>query len=187
MIRLFDLIISIIAIVLWLPFFLIISVVIFLQDFKNPFFIQRRVSKDLKVFNVYKFRTMELEHRALKGSMTQKNDPRVTTVGKFLRKTTIDELPQLFNVLKGDMSIVGPRPYMEWQIKQFDSDESWVRRHSVKPGITGLVQINGRSSLNQEERTKLDFEFIENYSVKLYFEIIFKTFTKYTDSVKNAN
>lgn len=186
-VRFLDFIASFFLILLLSPLFLIILFFIFIQDFHNPLFIQRRVGKNLKVFNIYKFRTMKIEQGNLSSSMTQKNDPRVTIIGKILRKTSLDELAQLFNVLKGDMSLVGPRPYMEWQIEQFENQVDWVKRHNVRPGITGLAQINGRSALDQPSRTKLDFEYIDNYSTVMYIKVLFNTFAKLKKLIKSAN
>jgi lipopolysaccharide/colanic/teichoic acid biosynthesis glycosyltransferase len=104
-----------------------------------------------------------------------KNDPRITSIGRILRKISIDELPQLINVLKGEMSIVGPRPLFEWEFKRIEAP--WImRRYSVKPGMTGLWQINGRSDSNFNKRIKFDLEYIENWSLTLDLEILLKTF-----------
>jgi lipopolysaccharide/colanic/teichoic acid biosynthesis glycosyltransferase len=149
------------------------------------FFIQERVGLNKRRFRLYKFRTMvadaeerrrEIEHlNEASGPVFKiRNDPRCTPVGKFLRKTSIDELPQLFNVLKGDMSLVGPRPLPVRDYQGFDQD--WQRRRfSVRPGITCLWQINGRSSTPFEKWMELDMEYIDRWSLGLDFKILAKT------------
>jgi len=139
------------------------------------FFKQERVGKDGELFIIYKFRTM-VENAENKGSgyRVKNKDPRITRVGSFLRKTSLDELPQLINVLKGNMSLVGPRPTLAFQVK--DYNEYQKQRLKVKPGITGLAQVNGRASLDWEERIKYDIRYIKNRSFILDLKIIFKTF-----------
>jgi lipopolysaccharide/colanic/teichoic acid biosynthesis glycosyltransferase len=149
------------------------------------FFIQERVGLNKRTFRLYKFRTMvadaeerqaEIEHlNEARGPVFKiRNDPRLTPVGKFLRKTSIDELPQLFNVLKGDMSLVGPRPLPVRDYQGFDQD--WQRRRfSVRPGITCLWQINGRSSIPFEKWMELDLQYIDQWSLWMDFKILAKT------------
>ncbi|MCJ0741495.1 sugar transferase [Pedobacter sp. CYS-01] len=181
-----------------MPILIIVAVLIKI-DSKGPvFFRQVRVGKNRINFKIYKFRSMftdtkrfagdmssvnkELskeELMKLRGSFVTKNnaDSRITKVGKFIRKTSIDELPQLLNVLLGDMSLVGPRP--DTPIQEIDyTSEQWVKRSLVKPGITGLAQISGRSNLSLEETIRLDLEYVDKYSLKLYLKIIFKTFSQ---------
>jgi lipopolysaccharide/colanic/teichoic acid biosynthesis glycosyltransferase len=149
------------------------------------FFIQERVGLNKKRFHLYKFRTMvadaeerqrEIEHlNEASGPVFKiRSDPRLTPAGKFLRKTSIDELPQLFNVLKGDMSLVGPRPLPVRDYQGFDQD--WQRRRfSVRPGITCLWQINGRSSIPFEKWMELDMQYIDQWSLWMDFKILAKT------------
>ncbi|WP_262916085.1 sugar transferase [Pedobacter montanisoli] len=198
MILFFDKLLSFIALVILMPILIIVAVLIKI-DSKGPvFFRQVRVGKNRINFKIYKFRSMftdtkrfagdmssvnkELskeELMKLRGSFVTKNnaDSRITKVGKFIRKTSIDELPQLLNVLLGDMSLVGPRP--DTPIQEIDyTSEQWVKRSLVKPGITGLAQISGRSNLSLEETIRLDLEYVDKYSLKLYLKIIFKTFSQ---------
>ena len=145
-------------------------------DSKGPvFFKQERVGKDGELFTIYKFRTM-VENAENKGAgyRVKNKDPRITKIGNFLRKASLDELPQLINVLKGNMSLVGPRPTLAFQVK--DYNEYQKQRLKVKPGITGLAQVNGRASLDWEERIEYDIRYIENRSFILDLKIIFKTF-----------
>ena len=156
-----------------LPIFAVIGIFIKL-DSKGPvFFIQERAGKDGKIFRAYKLRTMvdNAEKKGL-GFEVEKNDSRITCVGKYLR-WGIDELPQLINVFKGDMSLVGPRPTLLHQVKKYSEREK--RRLEVKPGITGWALVNGRNRLSWPERIKLDIWYIDNWSIWLDLKILFKT------------
>ena len=183
--RVLDITISLSCIVFFAPLFLITAALI---KFTSPgpiFFVQKRVGLNKRLISVYKFRTMveDAEKRQavlerlneVSGPVFKiKNDPRVTPIGKFLRKTSIDELPQLFNVLKGDMSLVGPRPLPVRDYQCFDKD--WQRRRfSIRPGITCLWQINGRSSVHFERWMELDMEYIDRWSVWLDLQILIRT------------
>ena len=183
--RLLDVLISLACIICFAPIFLITALLIKLSSSGPVFFAQRRLGFNKRVFSVYKFRTMvegaekkqaELERlNEVTGPVFKiKDDPRVTTIGRFLRKTSIDELPQLFNVLKGDMSLVGPRPLPLRDCRGFEKD--WHRRRfSVRPGITCLWQISGRSSLHFERWMELDMEYIDRWSIWLDLKILFRT------------
>ena len=193
MIRFFDFIISFSLIILISPFFLIISLLIYFLYSKPIFFIQKRVTID-RLFYFFKFRTMHhvknvnqgdnenyltmdlVELRKIRNQYrtTNASDNRITKFGKFLRKTSLDEIPQLFSVLFGDMSLVGPRPDPPIQRADYDQ-KSWLKRCSVKSGITGLAQINGRSEGGIENRIKNDLYWVDNKSLKLYLKILFKT------------
>ncbi|OXB93136.1 sugar transferase [Parageobacillus galactosidasius] len=167
----------------WL--FLIVALLIKLEDPKGPvFFKQVRVGKDGKEFYMYKFRSMVanaeelleslLHLNEVSGAMFKmKDDPRVTKIGKFIRKTSIDELPQLWNVLKGDMSLVGPRPPLPREVAQYTEYDK--QRLLVTPGCTGLWQISGRSNVGFKEMVELDLQYIRNRSILLDVKIIFKT------------
>ena len=183
--RIFDLLASFITIALLAPIFIVAAVLIKLTSAGPVFFVQKRVGLHKRRINVYKFRTMvrdaerqiqDLEHlNEVSGPVFKiKNDPRITPVGKFLRKTSIDELPQLFNVLKGDMSLVGPRPL---PVRDYDGfSEDWQRRRfSVKPGITCLWQIRGRSSIPFHKWMELDLQYIEKWSLWLDLQILLRT------------
>ncbi len=172
--EIFDRVVAFIALVILLPLFLVVAVLIKV-DSKGPvFFLQERVGKDGKVFKTIKFRTMTIEapHKT-KGIYIDKNNPYVTRVGKFLRRSGIDELPQVINVLKGDMSFVGPRPTLEYQVKKYDDFQR--KRLLMKPGITGWALVNGRNKLTWPERIKLDVWYVEHWSFWLDLKILFKT------------
>ncbi|MGI9072203.1 MAG: sugar transferase [Bryobacteraceae bacterium] len=183
--RALDFTISFVAIVLLFPIFLLLAILVELTSPGPVLFIQKRVGLRKRPFNLFKFRTMvvgaeerirEMEHlNEVAGPVFKiKDDPRITPTGRFLRKTSIDELPQLFNVLKGDMSLVGPRPLPVRDYEGFSKD--WQRRRfSVKPGITCLWQVRGRSSIPFEKWMELDLQYIEKWSLWLDFQILLQT------------
>lgn len=173
--HLLDKIFSFILLVILSPLFILIAILIKL-DGKGPvFFIQQRVGKDNKLFNIYKFRTMVPDAINIgSGVYTEENDPRITRTGRFLRKTSLDELPQLINILKGEMSFIGPRPTLAYQVEQYNDFQR--KRLLVRPGVTGLAQVNGRNSLSWPERIEYDVKYVENYSLMLDFKILLKTF-----------
>lgn len=184
--EIFDTILATIMFILTLPILIITAIMIKLTSKGPIFFLQERVGINKKLFKVYKFRTMiqdaeskikELEHlNERKGEATFKitNDPRITKIGKFIRKFSIDELPQLINVIKGDMSIVGPRPLPVRDYRNFN--ENWQRRRfSVKPGITCIWQISGRNNIKFHEWMKMDNEYIDTWTILLDLKIIIKT------------
>ena len=185
--RLIDIIGSIVGVVLTIPFILIVGLAIKLESKSlkaKVFFVQERVGKDGKTFKMIKFRSMQedaeeqlknlLHKNEIKGAMFKmKNDPRVTKVGKFIRKTSIDELPQFFNVLIGDMSLVGPRPPLMREVVQYSAKDK--ARLLVKPGITGLWQVTVRNNADFDVMVKLDIKYIKHLSIKEDLKIIFKT------------
>jgi len=183
--RTLDVSVSLVVMLLLSPLFLLATLVVKLTSPGPVFFVQQRVGLNKRRFRLYKLRTMvadaaerqrEIEHlNEARGPVFKiRNDPRLTPVGKFLRETSIDELPQLFNVLKGDMSLVGPRPLPVRDYQGFRQD--WQRRRfSVRPGITCLWQINGRSSVPFEKWMQLDMEYIDHWSLGLDFKILAKT------------
>ncbi|MBZ5671992.1 MAG: sugar transferase [Acidobacteriia bacterium] len=183
--RTLDVSLSLVAMLLLSPLFLLAALIVKLTSPGPGFFVQERVGLNKRRFRLYKFRTMvadaaerqrEIEHlNEARGPVFKiRNDPRLTPVGKFLRKTSIDELPQLLNVLKGDMSLVGPRPLPVRDYQGFHQD--WQRRRfSVRPGITCLWQINGRSSVPFEKWMELDMEYIDQWSLWMDFKILAKT------------
>jgi len=171
--RLIDILIALPAILILLPIFLIIIVVIKRGSRGPAIFKQTRAGKDGKPFTFYKFRTMKIDVNPFGASPKSGQDPRLTKIGIFLREYSLDELPQLFNVLKGNMTLVGPRPlYME-QIAEWDSEQR--KRLFVKPGLTGLAQISGRGELTREEKLAFDVEYVRKASLLLDFKIIFLT------------
>jgi lipopolysaccharide/colanic/teichoic acid biosynthesis glycosyltransferase len=171
--RTIDIVISGISLILLSPLFLVVALLI-KRDSPGPiFFLQKRVGFRGSIFMIYKFRTMNIH---MKGShSTENNDPRITKVGKFLRKTSIDELPQLLNVLKGEMTLIGPRPDVPEQQRDY-TEEEWEKRQSVHPGLTGLAQALLRSTATPEERIGLDLEYVQNRSLSLDVKIVWITF-----------
>ena len=183
--RLIDIIISLIGIVLSSPIMLIVALMIKLEDPKGPIiFSQVRHGQYPNTFKIYKFRSMyvdaeqrlkELQHlNEQTGPVFKiKNDPRITKVGKFIRKTSLDELPQLFNVLKGDMSLVGPRPALPKEVEQYN--EYQMQRLLVKPGITCIWQVSGRNNIGFDEWVNMDLDYIQNRSLLLDLKLIIMT------------
>lgn len=171
--RIFDVVVSGIGLIILFPIFVIIGIFIKL-DSKGPvFFVQERAGKNGKVFRAYKLRTMvDNAEKIGLGYEIEKNDSRITRVGKYLR-WGMDELPQLINVFRGEMSLVGPRPTLLYQVNQYT--EWQKRRLEVKPGITGWALVNGRNILSWPERIKLDIWYINNWSLWLDLKILFKT------------
>ncbi|MDZ4994074.1 exopolysaccharide biosynthesis polyprenyl glycosylphosphotransferase [Clostridium perfringens] len=183
--RLIDILASSLGLIVLSPILLLTAILIKL-DSKGPvFFSQERIGFRGKPFNMYKFRSMVVnaeeikeklkEHNEMSGPMFKmKNDPRITKIGKFIRKTSIDELPQLINVLKGEMTLVGPRPSLPKEVAQF---EPWMmERLTVKPGLTCYWQVMGRNSIEFEDWMKLDVKYVHERCLTLDIKLIFKTF-----------
>ena len=185
--RLIDIVGSIVCVVLTIPFIFVVGIAIKLESKSlraKVFFVQERVGKDGKTFKMIKFRSMRedaeeqlknlLDKNEIKGAMFKmKNDPRVTRVGKFIRKTSIDELPQFFNVLIGDMSLVGPRPPLMREVVQYSEKDK--ARLLVKPGITGLWQVTVRNNADFDVMVRLDIEYINNICLNDDIKILLKT------------
>ncbi|HEE5377408.1 TPA: sugar transferase [Acinetobacter baumannii] len=169
--RLVDIFIATIALILLSPIFLIVGYKV-KKNLGSPiFFLQERPGKDGKIFKMIKFRSMK---NALdKNGNLLPDEERITPFGQKLRSTTLDEMPQLINVLKGDMSIVGPRPQLADFMKHYTPRQ--MRRHEVRPGMTGLAQVSGRNNLSWEEKFELDVEYVENHNIWLDFKIMVKT------------
>lgn len=179
-----DFTLSLMAIIVLSPLLLIISIVIMIESPGNPFYSQVRIGKNGRKFKIYKFRSMVVNADQMKKELLKQNemsgpmfkmkrDPRVTKVGRFIRKTSIDELPQLFNVIKGEMSLVGPRPSLPYEVEQF---EPWMlRRLNVKPGLTCYWQVSGRNDIDFENWMKLDIKYINDRSLWVDFKLILKT------------
>ena len=157
--RIFDVVISMILLLTLLPI-LVLTILLIKKDGGPAFYFQNRVGRYGKEFAIYKFRSMVTNASDLGGYSTENNDKRITKIGKVIRKTSIDELPQLINVIKGDMSIVGPRPNVPLQREKY-TQEQWDIRNSVLPGITGLAQAIQRSNASPEEKLKLDLDYIK--------------------------
>ena len=183
--RLIDIVGSLCGIILLSPLFLIVAILIKLEDPKGKvFFAQERNGKYPKTFKMYKFRSMVHNAEELLKDLMDRNeqtgpvfkindDPRITKVGKFIRKTSIDELPQLFNVLKGDMSLVGPRPPIPHEVDQYNSYQ--MQRLAVKPGLTCIWQVSGRNNIGFDEWVEMDIEYIKTRNLWLDIKLIFKT------------
>mgnify|MGYP000980169560 CR=1 FL=1 len=187
--KLIDIVGASLGLILLSPLFLIIIVLIKIDDFKAPiFFGHERVGKDMKHFKCWKFRTMVPNAQKVFENFTPeqkeefavnfklKDDPRITKIGNVLRKTSLDELPQIWNILVGQMSIVGPRPIVDEELEKYGQYQDILV--SVKPGLTGLWQCSARSNCTYEERVTLDMEYISSRSLKMDMIIIFKTFGK---------
>lgn len=184
--RLMDISLSLIAIIFLMPIFIIVAIAIKIEDPKGKIiFTQERNGVYPTTFKMYKFRSMVhnaeelLEELNNQNELTgpvfkMKEDPRITKVGKFIRKTSIDELPQLFNILKGDMSLVGPRPPIPREVEKYT--EYQLQRLSVKPGLTCIWQVSGRNSIDFEQWIELDLQYIRERSILLDIKLIFKTF-----------
>jgi exopolysaccharide biosynthesis polyprenyl glycosylphosphotransferase len=183
---LFDRLAAAMALLLLSPLMIALALAIRMSDEGPAFFVQTRVGKDGKVFRIYKFRTMVVDAEARLAELRSRNehdgvlfkmrhDPRITAIGLFLRKYSIDELPQLFNVVRGDMSLVGPRPALPEETARYADHVR--RRLVVKPGLTGMWQVNGRSDLSWEESVRLDLRYVENWSFALDLQILWKTIT----------
>lgn len=170
----FDRIVSFVALIVLLPIFLIVALLIKI-DSKGPvFFMQERVGKDGKIFKVFKFRTMTVNaFEKTKGKYIDQSNPYVTRFGKILRRTGIDELPQLINVLRGEMSLVGPRPTLPYQVEKYSNYQR--KRLLMKPGITSWALIHGRNKLTWPERIEYDVWYVEHWSFWLDIKILFKT------------
>lgn len=172
--RLLDITISLIALIFLLPLMLLIYLLVIISLGSPAFFLQERVGKDNKIFKMIKFRTMK-NSTDKNGNLLSDNE-RVTKFGSFLRSFSLDELPELINILKGDMSLVGPRALLVQYLGLYNDEQ--IRRHEVLPGLTGWAQINGRNSITWSEKFKLDVWYVDNWSLWLDIKIFFLTFWK---------
>ena len=169
--RFFDFTLSLIALILLSPIFIIVAILVKIKLGSPVIFCQERPGKDEKLFKMYKFRSMTSERDEV-GNLLP-DEVRLTSFGKKLRSTSLDELPELFNILKGDMSIVGPRPLLVKYLLLYN--EKQKHRHDVRPGFTGYAQVNGRNSISWEEKFNLDVEYVSNISFIMDVKIILKT------------
>jgi undecaprenyl phosphate N,N'-diacetylbacillosamine 1-phosphate transferase len=183
--RIFDLIISIIGLITFSPMIIALSIGLFFINKGNPFFLQLRPGKNEKLFSIIKFKTMN-DKKNSDGSFKSDSE-RLTSFGGFVRKTSLDEIPQLINVLKGDMSLVGPRPLLTEYLYLYSENQK--KRHNVRPGITGWAQVNGRNSISWEEKFKLDVWYVENQSILLDLKILILTVKKVlmSDGISQKN
>lgn len=173
--RIFDFLSSLIAIIVFSPILIGVAIAIYLSDFGPVLFRQRRVGRGGDDFFIYKFRSMVIDAEKLGGYSTADGDPRITRVGRFIRRTSLDELPQLFNVLCGSMSVVGPRPDVPAQ-RVLYTEAEWQLRNSVRPGITGLAQATLRSAATETQRKELDLQYARQASLFKDIQIILLTF-----------
>ena len=169
--RYLDIAVSVFALTLLSPFLVLVTGVLYLLNEGNPFFFQKRPGKNGEIFTIIKFKTMV--DRKDQNGLLLPDDQRITWFGKLMRSTSFDEIPQLINVLKGEMSLVGPRPLLPEYLSLYTSEQS--RRHNVKPGITGWAQVNGRNELSWDDKLSLDVEYVDNISFYLDAKIIFAT------------
>jgi len=165
---------ALICLLLLCPIFVVVYVLLLINNQGQPFFFQKRPGKNEQIFKVIKFKTMT-DKKDLEGNLLP-DAKRLTSLGKFIRKTSLDELPQLINVLKGDMSIVGPRPLLPEYLQLYNKSQKI--RHKVKPGITGWAQVNGRNAISWTKKFELDKWYVENISFKLDFKILLLTVLK---------
>lgn len=183
--RIIDVIISVIATIVLIPLFLIITIAIKLETKGSAIFKHTRVGKDGKIIKIYKFRTMvnnaedmikdltKEQQKEFKENFKISNDPRITKVGKFLRETSLDELPQLINIIKGELSIIGPRPVIAEELKKYEDNIG--KFLSVTPGLTGYWAANGRSNTTYEQRMQMELYYIDNCSLLMDIKVFFKT------------
>ena len=178
--RIMDVICGFILLVIASPFMLISALAIWLYDRGPIFYKQDRLTLNGKVFKIIKFRSMKMDSEAGGAQLAKKDDDRITPVGKWLRKLHLDELPQLFNILKGNMSLVGPRPERPFFVEKFREEiPRYMVKHQVRPGLTGWAQVNGyRGDTSIRKRIEYDLYYIENWSIGLDIKIIFLTFFK---------
>ena len=185
--RFLDIIFALLLIIILSPLLLITAILIKLESEGPALFLQKRLGVNGKEFTIYKFRSMSLG--AEKGGVYEaKNDPRVTKVGRFIRKVSIDELPQLFNIVKGEMSVIGPRPtltYHPWKLEEYTPEQK--KRFNVRPGVTGWAQVNGRKEVKWNDRIKLDVYYVENISFLFDIKIFFMTIYKVLFNKDNYN
>lgn len=170
--RLFDITLSLIGLIALLPIMLFIAVLIFSTQGNPIFFIQERPGMKGKLFKLIKFRTMRTD----KGSHFEEDEHRITKLGSLMRKSSLDEIPEFYNVLKGDMSLVGPRPLLVEYLDLYSQNE--LRRHDVRPGITGWAQVNGRNAISWSEKFKLDIWYVDNRTLVLDLKILLMTVNK---------
>jgi len=172
--RVFDIVTSLLVLIVFLPVWIVVAILIKATSPGPVFFLQDRPGLYKKIFKVYKFRTMRTgSEKMVKGQEVMKDDDRITSIGKFLRRSKIDEIPQVLNVLKGEMSLVGPRPERVASLEDYTDEIS--KRLNMKPGMTGLAQVSGNIYLTLEDRYKFDVYYIENFSLLLDLKIIIRT------------
>ena len=174
--RALDIVLSVIGLLVGIPLMVIFGILIKVEDNGPITYKQERLGKGGKKFYIYKLRSMRTDAEKFGAQWAEKDDPRITKVGKFIRKTRIDEIPQLFNILKGDMSIIGPRPERPSFTEKFNQEiPGFINRLAVKPGLTGWAQVNGGYEITPQEKLIEDIYYIKNRSILLDLKILFKT------------
>jgi len=176
--RCFDFIVSLIAFSLLFPLFILVTALLYIANQGSPFFVQPRPGKNGRVFKLVKFKTMN-DKKDAAGNLLSDAE-RLTPIGKFIRKTSLDEIPQLINVIKGEMSLIGPRPLLVEYLPLYNDAQK--RRHNVRPGITGWAQVNGRNAIGWKEKFELDVWYVDNMSLLLDCRIIIFTMMKVVKS-----
>ncbi len=172
--RLIDLLLGIVGFIILSPFFLIVTVLLLFANNGKPFFFQKRPGKNECIFKVIKFKTMN-DKKDANGELLP-DSVRLTSIGNFVRKTSLDEIPQLINVIIGDMSLIGPRPLLVEYLPLYNAKQK--RRHEVRPGITGWAQVNGRNAISHEQKFEFDVFYVDNLTFALDMQILFKTIGK---------
>ena len=172
--RVIDFFASLFGLILLSPIFIIVTIGLYFANNGKPFFFQKRPGKNEKIFSIVKFKTMN-DKKDENGNLLSDSE-RLTKIGSFVRKTSLDEIPQLINVLKGDMSLIGPRPLLIQYLPLYN--ETQKRRHEVKPGITGWAQINGRNAISWKQKFEYDVWYVDNISLLLDIKILFLTIKK---------
>ena len=172
--RLFDFFIALFGLIILSPIFIVVTIGLYFANQGKPFFFQARPGLNEKIFKIIKFKTMN-DKKDAKGNLLP-DAGRLTPIGAFVRKTSLDEIPQLINVLKGDMAIIGPRPLLPQYLPLYN--ETQKRRHNVRPGITGWAQVNGRNAISWSKKFELDVEYVDNLSFMMDVKVFFTTFKK---------
>lgn len=186
--RILDILISFLGILILLPLFLVVAIAIKIDSAGPILFRQQRIGKNGKVFTIYKFRSMCVDAERSGGVYSNKGDIRVTAVGRILRATSLDEIPQFFNILRGDMSLIGPRPpltYHPWPFEEYTEHQKCM--FNVRPGVTGWAQVNGRKAVEWNNRIEMNVWYVKNVSFSLDLKIFFKTISKVLVNADNEN
>jgi lipopolysaccharide/colanic/teichoic acid biosynthesis glycosyltransferase len=174
--RLLSIIISLLGLLFLFPLIIIICFIIKIDSNGDVIFKQKRLGRNQREFTVYKFRTMVENAYQIAGTNSYDGDPRITRVGAFLRKTSLDEIPQLINILKGEMSIIGPRPILMEEFKPYKLNKNYVKRYSVRPGLFCTVDVEYRATASRELQFEMDEKYVDNLSFKLDIIVFFRTF-----------
>lgn len=172
--RLFDFLAAFFGLILLSPIFIVVMIGLYFANHGKPFFFQERPGKNERIFKIIKFKTMN-DKKDVHGKLLPDAD-RLTSIGAFVRKTSLDEIPQLINVLKADMSLIGPRPLLPQYLSLYNAEQK--RRHEVRPGITGWAQVNGRNAISWKRKFELDVEYVDNLSLLMDLKVFFTTFKK---------